>query len=90
MSETTHDPPPMLLPFVLQMLGVALAGSVLDGGYFAACYIVASGMFWIWAFRYFRRRSHPNRAAFYFFRWGPMILFWVMLFCAEPIYRLFH
>ena len=90
MSETTHDSPSMLLPFALQVLGIVLAASVLDGGYFGAWYIAASGIFWIWAFRYFRRQRPPRRLAIYTLRWGPLALFVLMFLCADPVYRLFH
>ncbi len=90
MSESTHDPPPMLLPFALQVLGIVLAAAVLDGGYFAAWYIAASGIFWIWVLRYFRRRGPRRRLAIYALRWGPLALFVLMFLCAELVYRLFH
>ncbi len=91
MKENHRNRPPMLLPFVLQIVGTALAFSVLDGGYFAACYILGSGIFWIWAFRNFLRSDvQVSSAVALIFRWGPLMLFLIMFLCAEPVYRLLH
>jgi hypothetical protein len=88
MSEHRNNRPQMTFPLVSQVLGLILAGLVLDRGCFGGCYFVASIVFWIWAVRYLARNLSPKLGMLYLIRWGPIWLFAaIMLLLSIPAIR---